>query len=75
MLAYSVRCGEMSGKSIDKDHIRLSLSGLATDHPHGDVNYLCFTTKKHREEQSSLCDAVKLLMQSPGYIQEFVKKK
>lgn len=31
--------------------------------------------QKHRDEQNSLCDAVKLLMQSPGYIQLFVKKK
>lgn len=27
--------------------------------------------QKHREEQNSLCNAVKLLMQSPGYIEEF----
>lgn len=30
--------------------------------------------QKHRDEQNSLCNAVKLLMQSPGYIQVFVKK-
>ena len=29
--------------------------------------------QKHQEEQNSLCNAVKLLMQSPGYIQEFVR--
>lgn len=46
----------MSGKSIDKDHIRLSLSGLATEHPHGDVNYSCFTTKTpERAKQSLQC--------------------
>lgn len=28
--------------------------------------------QKHQEEQNSLCKAVKLLMQSPGYIEEFV---
>lgn len=44
----------MSGKSIDKDHIRLSLSGLATEHPHGDVNYLCFTTKTLGRAKQSL---------------------
>lgn len=31
--------------------------------------------QKHQEEQNSLCNAVKLLIQSPGYIEEFVKKK
>lgn len=31
--------------------------------------------QKHQDEQNSLCNAVKLLMQSPGYIQVFVKKK
>lgn len=62
----------MSGKSIDKDHIRPSLSGLATEHPHGDVNYLCFTTKTPGRA-NSLCNAVKLLMQSPGYSKEFVR--
>lgn len=46
--------GEMSGKSIDKDHIRLSLSGPATEHPHGDVNYLCFTTKTPGRAKQSL---------------------
>lgn len=34
----------MSRKSIDKDHIRLSLSGLGTDHPNGDAKNPCFTT-------------------------------
>lgn len=29
--------------------------------------------QKHQEEQNSLCNAVKLLMQSPGYIEEFVR--
>lgn len=29
--------------------------------------------QKHQEEQNSLCNAVKLLMQSPGYIVEFVR--
>jgi len=28
--------------------------------------------EKHQEEQNSLCNAVKLLMQSPGYMEEFV---
>lgn len=28
--------------------------------------------QKHQEEQNSLCNAVKLLMQSPGYIEEFI---
>lgn len=46
--------GEMSGKSIDKDHIRPSLSGPATEHPHGDVNYLCFTTKTPGRAKQSL---------------------
>lgn len=31
--------------------------------------------QKHQDEQNSLCNAVKLLMQPPGYIQVFVKKK
>lgn len=30
--------------------------------------------QKHQDEQNSLCRAVKLLMQSPGYIQVFVKQ-
>lgn len=30
--------------------------------------------QKHQDEQNSLCNAVKLLMQSPGYSQVFVKK-
>lgn len=62
----------MSRKSIDKDHIRPSLSGLATEHPHGDVNYLCFTTKtRRRAKQSPQC--CKTFFMSPGYIEEFLR--
>lgn len=60
----------MSGKSIDKDHIRLSLSGLATEHPRGDVNYLCFTTKTPGRAKQPLQCCKKLLMQSPGCIEK-----
>lgn len=31
--------------------------------------------QKHQDEQYRLCTAIKLLMQSPGYIEVFVKKK
>lgn len=65
----------MSEKSIDKDHIRPSLSGPGTEHPHGDVNYLCFTTKTPGRAIQSLHCYKTFNAVSPGYIEVFVKKK